>query len=259
MSDWVGTGSASTEASSSRTLASEIFAECDGVLLDANKVRWPDDEKLRYLNAGQRQAVIFKPDVHAKNEVYKLIAGTKQSIPDGNTSFVNPSGYVINEGIQLIKLVRNMGVTGLVAGAAITPVGMDILDAYNPNWHSATASAVVKNYVFNDEDPKHFYVTPPQPDSSQGYIEAIFSAVPTAIAALTGPSYAVAITISDIYRDVLVNYILHRCYAKDAALSPYNAQRSVEFWNLFVMGLDRKDLVKKEYSPNVKKANPSTE
>ncbi len=240
--------------------ASEIFTEVDGVVLDDNKVRWPDDEKIRYLNAGQRQAVVFKPDVYVKNEVYKLVAGTKQSIPDGSASFLNPSGTTINEGIQLIRLVRNMGTTGLVAGAAITPVGMDILDAYNPDWHSDTASATVKNYVFNDDDPTRFYVTPPQPSSDQGYIEAIFSAVPADLEAITGPNpYDVVITLSDIYRDVLINYILHRCYAKDAALSPYNAQKATDYWNLFVLGLDRKDLVKKTYSPNVKRENPSTE
>ncbi len=239
--------------------ASAIFTEVDRILLDTGKDRWPDDEKLLYLNAGQRQAVIFKPDAHVVNDVYKLVAGTKQSIPDGTASFQNASAATLAECVALVKLVRNMGTAGATAGAVIMPIGADLLDAYNPDWHSATAAAVVQNYIYDEKDPRHFYVTPPQPGSSQGYVEAIFSAVPADIVAAAGPSYAVAITLSDIYRDILLNYVLYRCYAKDAALSPYNAQRAADFWNLFVQGLGRLDLVKQEVSPNVPKPNPSTE
>jgi len=239
--------------------ASAIFTEVDAILLDTDKVRWTDAEKLRYLNAGQRQAVILKPDAYTVSTVYKLGAGTKQSVPDGTSAFQTPAAVTIPECIQFLRLIRNMGTTGLVAGAAITPVGMDFMDAYNPDWHSATGNAVVKNYIYNEEDPRHFYVTPPQPSASQGYVEAVFSAVPADVVAAAGPSYAVAITISDVYKDILVNYILFRCYAKDAANSPFNAARATEYWNLFVLGLERKDLVRREYSPNQKKQNPSTE
>ena len=239
--------------------ASAIFTEVDGILLDTSKVRWTDAEKLRYLNAGQRQAVILKPDVYTLSTVYKLAAGTKQSVPDGTSAFQTPAAVTIPECIQFLRLIRNMGTTGLVAGAAITPVGMDFMDAYNPTWHADSASATARNYVYNEEDPDHFYVSPPQPPSSQGYVEAVFSASPADVVAAAGPSYDVAITISDVYKDILVNYILFRCYAKDAAFSPYNASRAVEYWNLFVLGLERKDLVSKTMSPNVKKPNPSTE
>lgn len=239
--------------------ASAIFTEIDEILLDTGKDRWPDEEKIRYLNAGQRQAVILKPDVYTVSTVYKLAAGTKQSVPDGTSAFQTPAAVTIPECIQFLRLIRNMGTTGLVAGAAITPVGMDFMDAYNPTWHADSASATVKNYVYNEEDPDHFYVSPPQPGTSQGYVEAVFSASPADVVAAAGPSYDVAITISDVYKDILVNYILFRCYAKDAAFSPYNASRAVEYWNLFVLGLERKDLVSKTMSPNVKKPNPSTE
>jgi len=237
--------------------ASTLFTEIDAILLDADKARWPDAEKLKYLNAGQRQSVIFKPDVYTINDVYKLAAGSKQSVPDGTSTYQNATGGTLKECIQLIRLVRNMGTNGLTAGAIIPPIGADMLDAYNPDWHTDTALAAVQNYIFNDDDPRHFYVTPP--NLGTGYVEAVFSAYPADVVAAAGPSYDVAITLSNIYRDVLVNYILYRCYAKDAALSPYNAQRADYYWNLFVMGLERKDLVKKETNPNVKRMNPSTE
>ncbi|MEN6464225.1 MAG: DUF6682 family protein [Syntrophaceae bacterium] len=237
-------------------LASALFTDADAILLDTAKTRWPDAEKLRYLNAGQREAVIMKPSAYTLNTTYRLVAGTKQSLPDGTVSFQTPAGATVPEGIQLIRLVRNMGLTGLVPGAAITPVGMDFMDAYNPDWHADTAAAAVKNFIFNEDDPTHFYVTPPQPTgaSAQNYVDAIFSAVPAAVAAVAN-----AITLSDVYYDILLNYVLYRCYAKDAAISQLNGARAVEYWNLFVLGLERKDLVRKEYSPNMKRPSPSTE
>jgi len=241
-------------------LVSAIFTECDGVLLNANKSRWGDAEKLRYLNAAQRQIVLLKPSAYTVDAVYRLVAGTKQTIPDGTASFLTPAGATISECIQLIKVVRNMGTTGLVAGSAITPVGEDILNGIDPDWHLATAAAVVQNYIFDERAPLQFYVTPPQPTSSQGYIEAVCSAIPTDVETDEAETYEVEITLSDVFRDIITNYILFRCYAKDAAISPYNAARAAEYWNLFVLGLERKDLVKREYSPNVKLANnPSTE
>ena len=239
-------------------LASAIFTEADGILLDEDKVRWPDSEKLVYLNAGQRQAVIFKPDVYVVNDSYKLTAGTKQGLPDGSASYTNPTGTTLRQGIQLLRLVRNMGMYGKSAGPAIAVIGQDLMDALDPDWHAADADAQVLNYMFNPEDPLHYYVTPPQPPTFQGYVEAIYSAIPADVEA-SGGVYDVAITIPDIWRDILLDYILHRCYAKDAAISPYNAARAGEYWNQFVLGLERKDLVMRTWNPNVRRENPSTE
>ena len=226
-------------------LASEILGKADVVLLDTAKTRWPDAEKLEYLNDGQRQLVIYKPDAFVVNDVFVLAAGTKQSIPDGTGSLA--------EGIALVKIVRNMGLTpGNTPGAAITPIGADFLDNYNPDWHTESQVVAVKNYIYDDSDPTKFYVTPP--NTGTGFVEGIYSALPGAVATV-----ATAITLSDIYQDALRNYILFRCYDKDAALSPLNASRSIEKFNLFVGALGRMDLVRKVISPNMPKRNPSTE
>lgn len=226
-------------------LASEILAQVDTVLLDTAKTRWPDAEKLEYLNDGQRQLVLYKPDAFVINDVFVLVAGTKQSIPDGTGS--------LEEGIALVSVIRNMGLTpGTTPGAAIRPIGRDVLDTYNPDWHTETKVAAVKNYILDDYDPTRFYVSPP--NLGTGFVEAAYSALPGDVA-----TAATAITLSDIYRDALRNYILFRCYAKDAAFSPLNDRRAVEDFNLFVQGLGRMDLVRKVISPNMPKRNPSTE
>ena len=226
-------------------LASAILSDCATILMDTTPTRWSDAEKLGYLNDGQKQAVIFKPDVWTVNDEYKLVAGTKQRMPDGSTSYVNAAAATLNEAIQLLEVVRNMGLTGTVAGPAIDRVDLKDMNAINPDWHEATASAEAQSYIYDERYPQHYYVYPPQP-VAPGYIEVIYSAVPTAVAT-TGK----AITISDIYELTLQNYILHRCYGKDAALSLYNAGRSVYHWNMFVQSLGRMDLVIKTHSPSI--------
>jgi len=88
--------------------------------------------------------------------------------------------------------------------------------------------------------------------ASPGFVELAYSALPDDIS-----TDADVINISDQFQVPLYHYVLHRCYARDAALSPYNVARSVEYWNLFVTELDRLDLVKKVVSPNVRQPDPS--
>jgi len=231
-------------------LASTIFTEVSGVLYDTSAVHWTDAEKLRFLNAGQRQLVLFKPDAYAINDEYKLAAGTIQSIPDGSAAFTNAAAATLVEGIQFIKLTRNMGIAGLVAGDAIPVVDMTMMDSAYPGWHAETATAAVQNYMFDERDPKHFYVYPA--NTGTGYVEAVYSGLPAAVA-----TTATAITLSDVYQHALTDYVLFRCYGKDAALSPYNAERAVFYWNQFVEGIGRMDMAKKMESPNLKQPNPS--
>jgi hypothetical protein len=150
-----------------------------------------------------------------------------------------------------------MGTNGTTPGAAITPIGAEFYDEYNPDWHTDSQVAAVKNYIPNDDDPTRFYVYPP--NTGTGYVEGIYSALPADVVAGAGPVYTVAINLSDIYQDALRNYILFRCYAKDAALSPQNEKRALDHFNLFVQGLGRMDLVRKVISPNMHTRNPSTE
>jgi len=41
-----------------------------------------------------------------------------------------------------------------------------------------TGAAEVQHYMYNEQDPLNFYIYPPQPSSSPGYVELVYSAVP---------------------------------------------------------------------------------
>lgn len=201
------------------TTARSIIERAQAQLQDAAGVRWPATELLGWLNDGQREVVILKPNSHVKNIAVRLASGTKQSLP--------------TDGVQLIDVVRNMGADGNTPGRAIRIVMREILDAQVPNWHIATAAVEVKHYVYSLLDPKNFYVYPPQPAANQGYVEMVYGAAP-ADATLNGP-----ITLDDIYQNVLVDYILYRAYSKDTEYAA-DQNRAATHQNAYIAALTGK-------------------
>lgn len=93
------------------------------LLQDPTNIRWPLPELLNWLNDGQREVVLRKPNASVRNAPLVMVAGTKQSIPA--------------DGVQLLDVVRNL------PGSAIRIVDREILDAQLPDWHIATASSQV--------------------------------------------------------------------------------------------------------------------
>ena len=219
-------------------IASSVIEKAQTILQDVTGVRWPvADELLGWLNDGQREVVILKPNSHVKNLAVRMAAGTKQSLPA--------------DGVQLIDAVRNMGTNGSTPGRAVRIVMREILDAQVPNWHFATAAAEAKHYVYSLLDPKNFYVYPPQPAVSPGYIELVYGASPTD-AVLAG-----AITLDDIYQNVLVDYILYRAYSKDTEYAA-DQNRAAAHQNAYIAALTGKAKVEVGANPNsMAPANPN--
>lgn len=219
-------------------IASAVIEKAQIILQDTTGVRWPSNtELLGWLNDGQREVMVYKPNAYVKNVALRLSTGTKQSLPA--------------DGVQLIDVVRNMGLDGTTPGRAIRIVMREILDAQVPNWHAATASAEVKHYTFMLLDPKSFYVYPPQPAVGQGYAEVVYGATPND-AAFSGP-----ITLDDIYQNALVDYILYRAYSKDTEYAA-DQNRAAAHQNAYIAALTGKAKVEAGANPNTTApANPN--
>lgn len=214
-----------------------IIEKAQIILQDATGIRWPNAELLGWLNDGQREIVLLKPNAFVKNQSVQLAAGTKQALP--------------SDGVQLIDVVRNMGTDGTTAGRAIRIVTREILDSQTPDWHSSTPSNVVKHYSYTLFDPKTFYVYPPQPTTNRGWAEIIYGAAPTE-AALGG-----VITLDDIYQTVLVDYILYRAYSKDAEYAADQAS-AAKHQQAYLAALTGKANVELGVNPNsTAPANPN--
>ena len=190
------------------------------LLQDSSNVRWSQDELIGWLNDGQRESVIIRPQVNVKNQQVLLSAGkTKQTIP--------------SDGVMLIDITRNSGADGNTVGEAIRMVSRESLDAMLPTWHSDTnAIGKIRHFVFDERDPKTYYVFPKAP-ATTWYVDLVYSAVP-ADCTLSG-----TIGIDDIYANAMVDYVMYRAYSKDSE-NPQNRESALMHYRAFAFGLGAK-------------------
>lgn len=186
------------------TLASAIITDALLAAQDPDQIRWTESECLGFLSDGEREIVNARPSAYARNGNTPLIAGTRQSIP--------------SDGIEFIDYVRHMG-AGSTAGRAARKVSKALLDAQNPDWHTATAAAAPQHFMHDPTVPRTFYVYPPATGGT--YAEIVYSATPPQLGSAASP-----INLPDIYRGPLLDYVLYRMFLKDSEFSN-NADRAV--------------------------------
>lgn len=197
-----------------------LLSRVKDILQDTTSVRWPEAELLRYINDAQREIVNYRPESSATTSNVQLVTGTKQTLPSG--------------GLRLIKVTRNMSdASGGASGKrAIRIVNVDILNTQEPDWNDPTVSGdaahgtVVKHYIFDEDDPRNFYVYPGV--AGNAYVEIVFSNSPTDLA-----NTSATISVDDIYANAIMDYVLFRAYQKDSEYAG-NAQRANQHYQLFL-------------------------
>lgn len=210
--------------------AKDVISRASIILQDAGAVRWPLPELLTWLNDAAREIAITKPNATAKTVAMELVSGTKQEIPATAHS--------------LLQVVRNVDKTTGVGGKVITPIVRQVLDNQIPGWHDGTAlpfAAVVRHVVDDALDQRAFYVVPG--NDGTGKIEIVVSSIPADIPTPANPldldAYGATVDLQDIYRNVVVDYILYRAFSKDMNL-PGAAQRAVAHYQQFNAALGLK-------------------
>ena len=165
-------------------------------------------------------------------------AGTEQSIPA--------------DGLRLFSVNRNMsGTAANATGArAISKVNLDVINSEEPSWHDSTVTGraahgtVVKHYMFDDRDPRKFFVYPGV--SGNAYAEVVYSKNPTALTSTSD-----TIQVDDMFVNALINFVLYRSYLKEGEFAA-NFQRAGSHYQLFTQALgltaqaDAGDLPKQE-------------
>jgi len=200
-----------------------ILSRVQNILQDNTNVRWTEGELLDYLNDGQREIVNLRPDSTATHSNVSLSTGTEQSIP--------------TDGLRLIKVLRNMSGTGTDATGSrtIRQVELSDLDIINRDWHSSSVTGpaahgtVVKNYAFNEKDPRKFYVYPGV--SGSAYVEVVYSKNPTNLTAGTD-----LIQVDDIFANALINFVLYRAFLKESEYAA-NLATAGSYYQLFAQSL----------------------
>ena len=223
-------------------LAKDLFERVRILLQDQDSIRWPLGELRGWLNDGQREIVLQKPNAKSETVVLALQAGTYQKIADTYLS--------------ILRVVRNITADGppRVGGRAVRTVPREILDATIPDWHDITVVSpkrVVSNVVYDQFDVRAFYTYPA--NDGTGRLEAVLSILPTSIPEPADPDdiagYTSPIGLDDIYANALVDYILYRAYIKDASYAG-NAQRAVACYTQFANALGIKLRNEFAASPN---------
>jgi hypothetical protein len=159
----------------------DIKSDVQATLVDAG-IRWAAASLLLWINAGLRDIPTHKPKAATRRENLTLTAYvTKQA---------NPEGVV-----QVLELLANMGVSGVVPGRSITTVNGDRLRAVRPSWR-ADKGPIVKHLVQDDRDPGHFTVWPAPASSMQ--VEALVLRELAPIEAL-----ADELPLDDTYRNAM--------------------------------------------------------
>jgi hypothetical protein len=183
-------------------------------LQDTTSIRWPVAELVRYLNDGQREIIVHRPDAMVTNASVSLASGTKQSLPAN--------------GAKLIDVVRNS------AGnkRAIRMCAREILDAQSPGWHNLSGVNEIVHFMFDPRDPKVFYVYPPAAVSGAA-VDLVYSALPTDIAEpAAGTDFGAVtgnISVPDIYSNALQDYVLYRAYTKDSQYAGNEARAQARY------------------------------
>ncbi|MDP4546487.1 DUF6682 family protein [Marinobacter sp. MDS2] len=199
--------------------------------IGAEGIRWTNAELGDWLNEFYVAAVAMKPSVSTVNEELQLVAGTKQSIPAG--------------GERLLDVIRN-------TVGAMPPVFVATrreLDTVRRTWHSDEATTAIERFVFDELDPRHFYVYPPA--AAGAAIEILYAKVPDAHD--TAQDYSVfgqeSFRLSDAYVPAAVDYLLYRAFSKDAQTGT-NLNRAQLHLNQYLSQLTGKAQADQMASPN---------
>lgn len=213
-----------------------VVDRVQAILQDTTGIRWPVvSELVLFINDAQREIALLKPDASAVNTTVTLAAGTKQDIPTA--------------GNRLLRVVRNMSAASNGTGKrAVRLVSRDILDSQTPNWHDPTVTGdaahtnIVKHYVYDEQNPRNFYVYPGV--SGNAYVEIVYAANPATV------TQSGNLSIPDIFANAVADYTLFRAYTKDAEYAGNN-QRASTHYNLFINSVTGKGQIDIITSPNM--------
>lgn len=216
------------------TTVGEILRRAKLILQEVtqNGTRWTNEELLGWINESYQAIVAIKPDASSVNSVMDCVEGSRQEIPA--------------DGHRLLDVVRNTATNS--NGVSVMKTSRSALDATRRAWHSEQPSVTVEQFVFDDHDPRHFYVYPPA--SSLAKLEIIYSAVPVPhnVSEATESSTE-KIRLGDSFAPAIVDYVLARAYSKDAEHAA-NLQRAQMHSGSFVNMLGAEANASVAFSPN---------
>ena len=198
--------------------AKKVIDRVRAVVNDAIEVRWLDPELLNWINDGRREIDTYQPGMFSQtaNIVHKLADGCYQKL-------------VANNAYAIAAVTHNVNANGSV-GDAIRVTQRDVMDTFKPGW-LADSGTKVQNWVQDTISPVSFFV---YPAVKGGSVLVVARVAPPELTSVNDTALPF-----DQFLVPLVNYVLHRAYAKDAEVAK-NAQLSADYLNLFTAAVSAK-------------------
>lgn len=208
------------------TTLKSVLERVVGTLNDDLSVTWTLQDLVRYLNDGQRDMHVWRPDLFHVELEYALAAGVKQTLPAG--------------GSKLIDITAN----AVGTSQPITRVQRALLDAQLRGWRTSAPSLEIDHFLYDERQPKSWECYPPAMDGSKVWME--HAVVPVDLP-IPGPNTLMAavggnINVPDLQSTALQHYICFRCYAEGS--EPGNAARASAYIGMFaeVLGIELKSI-----------------
>ena len=110
-------------------------------LNDAGNVRYPRADLCDFLTFALLEVAAFRPKALGTRLTVSLATGAAQSVPAGAIAFLDAVGKQI--------------------------VDRATLDATDPDWMDRAPTTPVRDVMFDDQDPRTFWVYPPSPTGQQ--------------------------------------------------------------------------------------------
>lgn len=204
-------------------LASKIVDDTKKITQDLKNVFWAQEEALGWLNAGQREICIHRPDAYTLLTEHTCENKATQQIP--------------SEGLRFLEATHN-----LASGYVIQPIDRSDLDQVQRNWQDpSNATSEVEHYIYDERFPKFFKLYPVPVAGLQ--IEIGYAASPPDV------EIEQPISVDDIYANTLMDYMLARMYQKNTTLTNA-ANKSQQHYQLFYQSLGVKFEADRAMSPN---------
>jgi hypothetical protein len=183
-------------------LVSDVITRVREIVNDPDGVRWKDDELFRWISDAQLFIVIYRPDATAETTTLTLVEGTRQSLPANS--------------LRLLDVLRALKTDGKPANV-LRYIDRQLLDSQDANWHFRTSTLTPKHVIYDNRVPTEFYVYPPAKVGAR--IDVSHSVQPKDVKTLLDQ-----LAITDIYREMVINYVVFRCYCKDTEARTDRAQ-----------------------------------
>ena len=192
--------------------AKSIIRRVVETLQDPTSIRWPVPELVRYLNDGQREVKLHRPDTVRQTGDIALVPGSRQTLP-ANAD-------------KLIEIWHNKA-----NKRAVQMVDRRILDDQTPGWHALPASADILHYTYDPRVPTEFFVYPPAIGGNS--LVGAFSVNPTDVVEPADGALHTAVVgnvaVIDALANCLQDYILYRAYTKDSEYAGNGARAQAHY------------------------------